>query len=244
MMVLEAQAAAEESSGWTSYLDCPSSTSSLLSDSSFTPQLCQHPPHNIISTTNLLTFDYSDFQVVPDIPLSTPFNAVPQKGNSYLHDEDAIKAPSYMALQSDELDMSCGSSTVSDANSPLGCHSHQNQTRSKQKRKRLNEHSICIFAANPAVSSDLEDTATSSPCSDQVQKCNRLDIFSCDEVVEGGDVSKRFKALQALIPCLKEMGGKGKEEEMLNAIISHVRDLEQKVQLLSDVWHLTQLNCG
>ncbi|MCO5551018.1 hypothetical protein L7F22_004513 [Adiantum nelumboides] len=243
MMELEAQATAEESSGWTSYLDCPSSTSSLLSDSSFTPQLCQHPPHNIISTTNLLTLDYSYFQVVPDIPLSTPFNAVSQKRNSYLHHEDAIKAPSYINLQSDELDISCGSSTVSDANSPLGCHSHQHQTRWKQKRKWSNEHSICKFAANPVVSSDLEDTATSSPCSDQVRKCNRLDIFSCDEI-GGGDVSKRFKALQALIPCLKEMVGEGKEEEMLNAIISHVRELEQKVQLLSDVWHLMQLNCG
>ncbi|KAI5084357.1 hypothetical protein GOP47_0000526 [Adiantum capillus-veneris] len=247
MIMVEEQAAAPEESGWTSYLRCPSI--SQLSDSSFTSP--QHPSIDMTSLVGLGVELNNDFQVAADAAdLNRHFHVASQKDILHLHKSDdqlaaqyyeckgvnTARAPSMHDILSDHHeDASCGSSTLSDANSSSGSHPQPKQLKRKRKR-----HLDSKFAASPAAL--LEDTATSSPCSEQANKlCNRSDTFACDEE---GKVSKRFKALQALIPCLKEMVGKEKEEEMLNAIISHVRALEQKVQVLLDVWSLTQLNHG
>lgn len=93
---------------------------------------------------------------------------------------------------------------------------------------------------------ELEDTATSSPLAKHEDAHQRVGIYAnCQPLAEvqqissaasfdkcgSDDVSKRFKILEALIPCLKEVAGRASEEEMLKVIISYVQALQLKVEM-------------
>eukprot|EP00250_Pteridium_aquilinum_P024249 c2873_g1_i1 orf=181-1077(+) len=253
----------EEESGWTSYLATESSNLSiLLSESSahsvtnnfIDDDYCRVAPCNKVTHHhNIYRNMLNDFQLV------AKYGNVLGEGPC----EEALReAPAFPDQESHS------SSTLSDASSLGQSHrlsatsntpikrycSRLSQNQQKIKRNiRQNERKLA-HAANLVLQEHLEDTASSSPSLAQREAKNssassfsvaniserqRPESCACN-LVNGdqGDVSKRFKALEALIPRLKEVAGKANEEEMLNVIISHVQDLELKVELLSNVWRL------
>lgn len=224
----------EEESGWTSYLDTDCPSLSLLSDSAYNP-------HSMSLSTAYHADQIAQSFQNTSLNRHRHHKVAARKGNSYDEDDDQQTAGCKSDGRADFSDEeSCGSSTLSDAHSSLGAQPQKQgkPSRNNQRLKRKRDGN-CMVSKDP-----LEDTATSSPSSNQISKYTRLDISSYSVKYGELDVSKTFKALGALIPCLNEMIGKANEEEILNAIISHVRALEQKVQLLSDVWHLSQVNRG
>ncbi|KAH7447677.1 hypothetical protein KP509_01G116700 [Ceratopteris richardii] len=212
-----------EESGWTSYLDsiyrCPAL--SVLSNGSCDGNDCESIANGRLreskhrgvlgSFTNLdMAYGYTNQELVCEL------------------NHEA------------EIEESCGSSTLSDANSLIGrprkaAYSFTSQRKSKRRRGGLADYGVNTVAANEC----LDDTATSSPSTQSADDLHPLSHLSSLSADPAEEVLERFQVLEALIPSLREGGAESSEEDMLSAIIDHVQALELRVQFLSDIWHLT-----
>ncbi|KAH7296820.1 hypothetical protein KP509_26G040300 [Ceratopteris richardii] len=189
-----------EESGWTSYLESEYKFRRLPVTAS---QRSLGDTHGTLSTESI-PISAEEISVLPIANAMTP------NGFSHSHGQivtsNCIDTADLVDHQDEE---SCGSSTLSDANSS----SEYSQRRSvslefrRRKIKKRKQSKRCCRRNSVCIRESLEDTAKSTSDRNQSNTCSIPgfdDTSGFQRNHPQSEVLKRFKALEAFIPALKE----------------------------------------